>query len=261
MDINQLLRLAVRAGQIILENGGETYRTEETIGKILENKVDRVETFVTPTGIFISIEKGEVTLSAIKGIQNRRIDLNKVAQVNDLARKMAGEKEVDCHHYQEKLPWIAQGRKYSPLLKLLAARAACSSVSLMIGGKIENTFPVLINSILLQAFILWLEHTSLSIFMIAILGGAFAATGGLVLSPFWDGLDRIIISSIMVLLPGVTIINAVRDAISGDLLSGISRGVESLIIVLGITLGVGAVLNLWMWTKGGCSCSSSSFPP
>ena len=44
---------------MILENGGETYRAEDTMVRMLANKVDDVETFVTPTGIFMSVEQGE----------------------------------------------------------------------------------------------------------------------------------------------------------------------------------------------------------
>ncbi len=39
-------------------------------------------------------------------------------------------------------------------------------------------------------------------------------------------MDTIIIASIMPLVPGVAITNAMRDTISGDFVSGLSRGME-----------------------------------
>lgn len=253
MNSNDALNLAVLAGQIILENGGETYRTEETIEKILENKVDNVETFVTPTGIFTSIEKDGVTTSAIKRIKMRTIDLNKVALVNDLARRLScmDAESVDFDLYKQELTDIRNKRKYNYIIKLFAAGTAAAASGMTIGSLASDFTPTFITAMFLQVFITLLEKLNFSIFIIDILGGGFAAICGIIFSQLGIGaLDRIIIGSIMTLLPGVAITNAVRDTISGDLLSGISRGVEALMVVVGIAIGVGAVLNLWMILGG-----------
>ena len=63
--------------------------------------------------------------------------------------------------------------------------------------------------------------------------------------------DKIIISSIMILLPGVAITNAVRDSISGDLISGLARAAEAFIIAISIAVGVGMVMNIWVHLMGG----------
>ena len=72
MNINRIMKLASFAGQIILENGGETYRTEDTIVRMLENKVDSVETFATPTGIFVSIEQDGHIYTKLSRITKKR---------------------------------------------------------------------------------------------------------------------------------------------------------------------------------------------
>jgi len=69
MYTDNILKLAVFAGKIILENGGETYRTEDTITRMLENKVDIVETFVTPTGIFASVEVDGKILTIVRRVK------------------------------------------------------------------------------------------------------------------------------------------------------------------------------------------------
>ena len=61
--------------------------------------------------------------------------------------------------------------------------------------------------------------------------------------------DKIIIGSIMGLVPGVAITNAIRDTMSGDYLSGLSRGMEAVFSAIAIALGVGIVLNFYL--KGG----------
>ena len=55
----------------------------------------------------------------------------------------------------------------------------------------------------------------------------------------------IITSSIMTLVPGVAITNAIRDTLQGDYMSGISRVVEAFVIAAGIAVGIGFGLLLF----------------
>ena len=87
--MNEILQVATFAGQIILENGGETYRVEETIWRICKAfGADEAESFVTPTGIMASICHNSETYSLIKRVSNRTVDLDKIDLVNDLSRNI-----------------------------------------------------------------------------------------------------------------------------------------------------------------------------
>ena len=89
MDMNELLHVATFAGKIILESGGETYRVEETIWRICKiYGIEEAESFVTPTGIMVSIIDQGRTYSLIRRISKRTIDLNKVDKVNYLSRNI-----------------------------------------------------------------------------------------------------------------------------------------------------------------------------
>ena len=54
-----------------------------------------------------------------------------------------------------------------------------------------------------------------------------------------------IISSLMLLVPGVAFINSIRDVIAGDLVSGTSRAMEVLMIGGAIAIGAGLVTKLF----------------
>ena len=61
-------------------------------------------------------------------------------------------------------------------------------------------------------------------------------------------LDNIIIGGIMLLVPGLSFVNAIRDSMSGDLVSGTARAVEALFIAVAIATGSGVMLKLWeLW--------------
>jgi uncharacterized membrane protein YjjP (DUF1212 family) len=57
-------------------------------------------------------------------------------------------------------------------------------------------------------------------------------------------LDKIIIGSVMPLVPGLLITNAVRDLMAGHLVSGLSKGAEAFLTAFAIGTGIAVVFTL-----------------
>ena len=53
-------------------------------------------------------------------------------------------------------------------------------------------------------------------------------------------MDTVIISSIMPMVPGVAITNAIRDTLRGDYISGGARALEAFVTAAAVAIGVGA---------------------
>jgi len=53
-----------------------------------------------------------------------------------------------------------------------------------------------------------------------------------------------ILGAVMVLAPGMVITTAIRDLLGGELVSGLSRSAEALVIAVAIATGVAVVLSL-----------------
>ena len=88
--LTEIVRIATLAGEILLKNGAETFRVEDTMERVAKAcGAYRVDTFVTPTGVFISIrqENGK-TLTGLKRIKKRRISLDRIAKVNEVSRAL-----------------------------------------------------------------------------------------------------------------------------------------------------------------------------
>ena len=87
--MNKILKVATLAGQMILENGGETYRVEETIWRICKiYGAEEADSFVTPTGIMASICHEGKIYSLTRRVQSRTVNLDKIDKVNDLSRSI-----------------------------------------------------------------------------------------------------------------------------------------------------------------------------
>lgn len=246
MDNKRLIKLASFAGQIILENGGETYRVEETIKRILISYGSKeAECFVTPTVIISSAinEEGKL-LSLTKRVSRSTVDLEKISLVNSLSRELEN-KLIDLNILEEKLYDIENKAPYKIWVQLLMAGLFTSSLTLLLGANLSDASLSFIVGPGLRYMQLTFKNHKLNTIFINIIGGAYAAILVLLMTNLRffskENLDLIIVGSVMVLVPGIAFTNAMRDTMMGDYLSGTSRAVEALLTAVGIAVGVGTV--------------------
>ena len=65
---------------------------------------------------------------------------------------------------------------------------------------------------------------------------------GLLINP-----DKVIIGTIMLLVPGLTIVSSIRDMMSGDLIAGIFELINAIMSAFGIALGVAGGIAVINW--------------
>lgn len=247
-EAKKLLLLASLAGKIMLKNGAETYRVEDTIERICKSRMNikYADAFVTPTGIFVSLEyKGEMMTYLIR-VKNIKIDLNKIDLVNQFSREFV-DSTISPSEGIVKLKKINKIKNYSPKTKVLFGSLACAFFTLLFGGTFMDFLSTYMISLIVLIIISEIDKFKMTFFLNNFIGAALASFLSLVstMIGFGENMDIIIIGSIMALVPGVAITNAIRDTISGDFLSGLSRGMEAIFSALAIAFGVGFILNIY----------------
>ncbi|EPY2271536.1 threonine/serine exporter family protein [Clostridium sporogenes] len=253
MDINKIIKIAAEAGKIILQSGGETYRVEETMSRICSAyNIKDSDPYVTPTVIMISAtnENGQ-TVSLSRRITSRTIDLDKIDKVNNLSRNIK-ENNLTLEQVQEELNIIKKGVPYSNRLGILFSCFISSFFTLLFGGNYLDFIIAFIIGAALKPVLSFLGYLNVNVFFTNLVGG-FTVSFLAVLSTLMVSnlnVDKIIIGSVMILVPGIGIVNALRDTIAGDLISGIVRGAEAFLIAVAIAVGSGVVLKLWIYLGG-----------
>ncbi|MBF8982798.1 threonine/serine exporter family protein [Lutibacter sp. B2] len=247
-----ILRIALYAGEILLRNGAETYRVEETIEKICKSKnLKYVNTFVTPTGIFISDDRLD-GINFIKRIKNRTIDLSKISQVNTFSRKFV-ENDISFEDALSELQQINKEEKYPKWLVVTFSGIASAFFALLFGGNFYDFIATFFTSVIVTLSFQKMELLSETPFLGNTAGGALIALLAIISKNIGivNSIDMIIIGAIMPLVPGVALTNGLRDFISGDLISGVTRVAEAILVAISIAVGVGSILELWKHTLGG----------
>lgn len=250
---NEVLQIALYSGEIMLKSGAETYRVEDIIDRMCKSKeLDEVSSFVTPTGLFVSDNKTKESTAIIKRVKNRKIDLDKISQVNNFARSFVSS-EIPYEEAMNKLDKIDNTPKFHPAVTLILIALAAAFFTLLSGGKPRDfvaTFFVSIISII----VFWsIDRLSDTQFLSTTASAAVISLCSVISSKIGlvTSFDMIIVGAVMPLVPGVALTNGIRDLISGDIISGISRVFEAVMIAVSIAVGVGSVLGFWTGVLGG----------
>lgn len=245
--VTEIMGVACTAGRIILENGGEIYRVEETMVHICNGfGLASCDCFATPTTLIVSVtdSDGEVHAQMMR-ICSRGIDLGKVEAVNRLSREIA-KGPLTTAEARQRLARINGASPYPRWLTVLAAAVGTGAFTVVFGGGLRYFLWGLALGAVLHLLVVVLTGSRLGAFSTNLLGGAAAALGGWLLtalgmlSAWWI----ITLSALMLLAPGLLFTNALRDIAAGDLVSGVSRGIEAFSIAAALACGAAAMLML-----------------
>ena len=123
---------------------------------------------------------------------------------------------------------------------------------MLMGGGVFEFFAAAACAFLSQLVCSYFRDADLYYFITSLAGGVVCALSAvLAVTLFGTGsLDVIIGSAILPLLPGMTLIGAIRDSVRGDLVSGAARLGDVLVVLLSLSFGVGAVLWCYGWIGG-----------
>ena len=248
MDYKLLMDTAMLAGKMMLESGAETYRVEDTMHHILKtSRLEVVEILVVLTGITASISGENVTpITLIQGLEKRGTNLSVIEQVNQISRRYCGG-EIELQEAYDQLKKV-ESIPYPGVLAFFVPLAVAVGFTISFGGSVADVAATVAVGFLLSIVMaaagsagidgLILDIvTSFSVGLMAVLMKRVMGSA--------INLDTVVIGSIMPLVPGVAITNAVRDTLQGDYISGCARILEAFLKAAAIALGVGVAYAIF----------------
>lgn len=252
-DIVKVGRVIEMAARIILENGGETYRAEDTCERISNAMgIDEVNAIALPTGFFVNLcTGGSEQRVVISRIKRRTVNLERLDRVNSVSRELTGG-VISLEEAERRLEMLLIPQKSSSLLKSLFFCLSSGFFALLIGGGWFEFIAAIVCGFLVSILTRLFDKFDLYRFLISFLAGALTAVFSvLFVTVFQRGqLEQIIIGAIMPLLPGLAMTNAIRDTMNGDLVSGTAKIFEVVMTAVAIAAGAGVVLSAYLWLGG-----------
>lgn len=247
MDYKLLFDTAVFAGELLMKNGAETYRVEDTMYRILKkSNLRTVQVLVMMTGFVATLDDPSMdSLTVVRRISSRGTDLEMIDKVNVISREFCGDQislEEAFHRMKALWKGTHENRK-----NLAAMAALTGGFAVMFGGSAADVAVAAATGFLTAAVLfccrkvqlhMFLENMLCSVFLAIVVGAAVT------ILPGEFSRDLIIVSAIMPLVPGAAITNAVFDALHGDYLSGVARAAEAFVIAAAVALGIGIGMSL-----------------
>ncbi|PTF52405.1 hypothetical protein BUY12_02235 [Staphylococcus chromogenes] len=246
IDENKVLDVVLLAGKVLLESGAETYRVEDTMGRIAASfGLDDTYAFVTSTAIMFSLN--DRTNTRLVRVPERTTDLEKIAIANNVSRKISQNK-ITLDEAKTELIHLEQASlQFSFIVKFLSAAIASGFFLFMFGGVAHDfIYAVMAGAGAFLTFDLVQRYIQIKFFsefissMVVIAVAASFTKLGMTVNQ-----DIITIAGVMPLVPGILITNAIRDLMAGELLAGMSRGVEAALTAFAIGAGVAVVLIIF----------------
>ena len=242
LEHKEVLAISIRAASMILENGGETYRAEETATHTAISLGAKTATaFVTPTVVQVSYTDSKDKFhTAFRRVTRREVNLKKISRVNELSRRLVQRKSLAKPGQIEfVLNKIDTNADYPPFFIILMGALSGLFFTLMFGGHLFDALISFCIGLILRLSLKGLEKMQFNSFIISLLSGAIVSVFveltqfiSFVVSP-----EIILTATLMQVVPGLALVNAIRDLIAGDLLSGNARLVEAVMIAVGLSVG------------------------
>lgn len=248
-----VLGLALFIGELMLINGAETYRVEDTIIRICKSRgFNHINVFTSPTVLIISDYKFD-GFSFMKTIKSRSTDLQKISLLNNFSREFVSNIEITVEEAKKELKKINRTTYYSDLIQYISTGVGSAFFAgLVEGNNIPTFISTFITSILaVKIYNKMIEVSTIPAFS-SFVASSFIGFIGVILTHFniISAPTMLVVGSIMPLLPGVSFIKGIRDLIAGDLMSGVARAFDAGVTAVSIACGVGIILDVWFRLGG-----------
>ena len=224
----QKLNIVGAAAQLLLENGSETYRVEETAQRMAKGfGMEQVNIAAFPTSVFLEADGR----AYVRRISRRGTNSRRIAMVNEISREVEHGK-LSAEQAERALERARSTPGFSQRVLIPAYALAAASFCLLFGGDAATFGVTFAIGVIVQAVQPWFAHIQMGVLLGNFVGGWLTAVLAQMLQialPVYN-VNAAIIGGIMPLLSGLAMTTAVRDTVYGDLVSGMARALEAMLL-------------------------------
>lgn len=242
----QIINFSCEMGRQLLQNGAEIYRVEDSLQRLLAAYgYARAEIFAIPFCIILTIQEGDHNYTKSVRIQTVSNNLRRLNELNALCRDLCRETPPIGESWW-RLKTILKEPVYPLSVGYLAHGIVAAFFTLFWGGGLADALIAFPCGLLVKLVVTTMRKAQINVFFTDMLACMVLALGPEILLQLGCPIhaDRIIIGTIMLLVPGVAITNGMRDVLVGDFLTALTRFAEVVIVSLSIAVGVAAAITV-----------------
>lgn len=239
-DEGKILQTILEIGAQMLSSGAEISRVEESIERMGRAfGAEEIECFAITYVIVVTMSnQGQSGLTEIRRIHHFDRNMHKLTVLNALSREIC-EGKIGLEEVERRLEMIKKQKNYSLPEKMFIFALISLSFTFFFGGSIQDAIVSACIGILVAPVDNFLSRTEMDrfvqVFLCAATAGIFSIVGAMI----WKGTSSELVSigNIMIFIPGVIFTCGIQEIFSNNMLSGMTRFAEAVILSLVVATG------------------------
>lgn len=240
-ELTDVIDLCLWAGQLLLQCGANSFRVEESVHRFGTGLgCDWLDVVTRTESIAVTASSGGEFRTKTRRVVRLGVNMSKMTAINTLSRKV--EKKLSTRQQARlQLQQIDDAKEsYNRWFVIFMVGLACAAFSQLFGGD-WPVFGITFVAASVAMFVrqeLGKQHFNpfIIVTICALIAGLIASLAGL------PGITPVpetaMTASVLLLVPGVPLINSLHDFLRGYMSNGVTRGALGLIISFCIALGL-----------------------
>ncbi len=240
-ELTEVIKLSLWAGQLLLQHGAEASRVEETVHHIGTGLgCNWVDVLISSEGVLMTAINGEEFRTKVRRVPYMGVNYAIIDAVNALRYRVETE-SMTCADVRAELRRISDmGHLYNRWLVVMMVGLACGAFSQLFGADAPIT---LVTIAAASAAMFLRQQMTRHHFNYFLITATTAFVAGVIASlaqifEMGESSQIALAASVLLLVPGVPLINAVTDILQGHVVVGVARGTTAFVIALGIAVGL-----------------------
>ena len=244
-SLSDMVDLLVQAGSLLLQHGADAGRVEASLEQMESGLgIQRIDAVVMSKTILLTATRQDAHHTRVARVPIVGVNMNVLSEVEQLLGRFQ-QGQVTSGQLVLELDRIARlPHHYSRGVTVAAVGLACAAFCRLFGGD----WAALAITGVAAAVAAWvrmgLNQRRVNYFLVVLITALVAS--GLAGNALWlsQTPQSALMAAVLLLVPGVPLINASVDILGGHISAGLARATTSLVVFLGIALGLGIVIRL-----------------
>lgn len=239
--VSDVARLSLSIGRLFMEFGESAGMIHEEIFLVARSLgCDSAEVYCQHAAIIVTLRRGEEFCAQMGKVGEHGVNLRGSEAVRDVVRRVS-RGDLACSGAQSELDNIPHSIPSYPVwLVCLCTGLACSAFGRLLGADWLSFFPVLVASAagqwLRRAMMVRHENIFITTGVVSFVSAFLAGAGARLLGS--SHLEIATVSAVLLLVPGVAVLNTQTDVIHGKPNLAAARSLRVIYILLFMTLGL-----------------------
>jgi len=249
-ELAEIMQVVMRVGVLMLKSGTISFRVDQAMQRVaLGLGAERLDAYVTLTGITASIHCGNQHYTQIASIKGIGVDMSRLSAVEHLSLHLPPDVlPNDVHLSLDKIEQTPP--PYPRSVVLLAVAAACGAFAILSGGELLDCLTAFVSAGLGLRLRMRLQLVRLNPIAVTVICSAVATLtchsliSGLALVQLQSSTPKSsFLASALFQVPGMLLVTATLDLVRLDLISGMARVTYALIQLFSVAIGILIVMT------------------